>query len=430
MGPGDVLRGKYELVESIGRGGMGEVFRAVHLDTGNDVAIKVVSRTLLDDTLIARLEREALAAGRIASEFVPPVYEIDRTDDGELFLVMELLFGQSLSERLRGVDGFMTWEECRLIGDNVLRGLIDAHAAGVVHRDLKPGNIFLESLDNGGMRAKILDFGVCKLDVADGEKLTMTGESVGTIAYMAPEQIRGASKVNERADLYSFAMVVFEILSGRLAYEEKGQIALLAEKLEKNAMPLRNAARVPIPAGLETLVDACLARDPKKRPASAQELLVQWRALGAATVAPSPAATTGNFPTQQATQTGMTAPTILTTSTPTASRASIALAVMAVLASSIIVATAVHRRHDEAAVAPAPADTILQAPTLPVAPSAAPTAPVPSDTATAPDVNADDVDPQAQPTPTSKPTTHRPHHGTTPRPHHSSEPAIIDKPRF
>ncbi|MEO8799579.1 MAG: serine/threonine-protein kinase [Polyangiaceae bacterium] len=430
MGPGDVLRGKYELVESIGRGGMGEVFRAVHLDTGNDVAIKVVSRTLLDDTLIARLEREALAAGRIASEFVPPVYEIDRTDEGELFLVMELLFGQSLSERLRGVDGFMTWEEARLIGDNVLRGLIDAHAAGVVHRDLKPGNIFLESLDNGGMRAKILDFGVCKLDVVDGEKLTMTGESVGTIAYMAPEQIRGASKVNERADLYSFAMVIFEILCGRLAYEEKGQIALLAEKLEKNAMPLRNGARVPIPAGLDTLIDGCLARDPRKRPASAAAVLEQWRLLGAATLTPSPAATTGSFPANPPTQTGLTAPTILTTSMPAASRASIALAVMAVIASSVIIATVVHRRNEETAAAVAPVETVMQAETMPTVVTAAPPETPPAETPSA-EVVIEDIDqaPTAAPNrPTTAPTR-RPHHAT-PHPRHSSEPTIMDKPRF
>ncbi len=354
MGPGDVLHGKYELIESIGRGGMGEVFRAIHLDSGTDVAIKVVSRTLLDDTLIARLEREAVAAGRISSEFVPHVLEIDRTDDGELFLVMELLFGQSLSERLRGVDGFMTWDEARLIGDNVLRGLIDAHSAGVVHRDLKPGNIFVESLDNGGMRAKILDFGVCKLDIVDGEKLTMTGESVGTIAYMAPEQIRGASKVNERADLYSFAMVIFEILSGRLAYEEKGSIALIAEKLEKSAMPLREAARVPIPAGLDVVIDTCLSRDPSERYVSAAEVLSQWRALGPATLVPSPASTIANAPASPPpTQTGLTAPTILSTSTPSASRVSIALAVGAVIASSIIVAAAFHH-HVETAAASAP----------------------------------------------------------------------------
>lgn len=424
MKPGDVLRGKYELVESIGRGGMGEVFRAIHLDSGADVAIKVVSRALLDDVLIARLEREAVAAGRIQSEFVPHVLEVDHTDEGELFLVMELLFGQSLSERLRGVDGFMTWEEARLIGDNVLRGLIDAHRAGVVHRDLKPGNIFIESLDNGGMRAKILDFGVCKLDVADGEKLTMTGESVGTIAYMAPEQIRGASKVNERADLYSFAMVIFEILTGRLAYEEKGQIALLAEKLEKSALPLRSAARVPIPLGLDMVIDTCLSRDPADRFGSAAEVLAQWRALGAATLAPAPEATTGNVPETPPTQTGLTAPTILTTSTPTPSKTSIALAVSAVVAGSIIIAAGVRHTSSAAAASPAAIEPAVASVVVPVSTVA------PADSASpASSDEIEDIDSvaSASPTKTAAPVQHRPHHGSH---HKPSEPTIIDKPRF
>lgn len=160
MGPGDVLREKYQLVESIGKGGMGEVFRAVHLETGSDVAIKVVSRVLLDDVLIARLEREALAAGRISSDYVPHVLEIDRTDDGELFLVMQLLFGESLSQRLRGGDP-TSWEDAQLVGDNVLRGLIDAHAAGVVHRDLKPGKYFFGIA--GGRQHAREDFGFRRL---------------------------------------------------------------------------------------------------------------------------------------------------------------------------------------------------------------------------------------------------------------------------
>ncbi|MEO8875499.1 MAG: protein kinase [Polyangiaceae bacterium] len=429
MGPGDVLREKYELVESIGKGGMGEVFRTIHLESDSLVAIKVVSRVLLDDVLIARLEREALAAGRISSRFVPHVLEIDRTDDGELFLVMELLFGESLSERLRAGAGTVPWEDVRLIGDNVLRGLIDAHAAGVVHRDLKPGNIFLETLENGGMRAKILDFGVCKLDIADTEKLTMTGESVGTIAYMAPEQIRGASKVNERADLYSFAMVIFEMLSGRLAYDAQGQIALLASKLEKSANPLRHSALVPIPAGLDVIIDTCLARDPTDRYASALEVLDQWRSLGAATLGPAPMDTApvsyGNPPTE----TGLTAPTILTTSTPSASRASLALAVGAVIASSIIVAAVVHRRTVAAAAA-SPIDSSLVAPAASsfAVPETSATSPT---NQTSPPTEVEDLDIDAVPI-TPKLATHPHHvkHSHPPTQHHTGEPTLIDKPRF
>jgi serine/threonine-protein kinase len=424
MGPGDVLREKYQLVESIGRGGMGEVFRAIHLESGTDVAIKVVSRVLLDDVLIARLEREALAAGRISSDYVPHVLEIDRTDDGELFLVMQLLFGESLSQRLRGGE-LTSWEDAKLVGDNVLRGLIDAHAAGVVHRDLKPGNIFLELLDDGSTRAKILDFGVCKLDIADTEKLTMTGESVGTIAYMAPEQIRGASKVNERADLYSFAMVIYEMLSGRLAYDAQGQIALLASKLERSANPLRHAARVPIPAGLDVIIDTCLSRNPNDRYSSAAEVLSQWQALGEPTLGPSPVEDPLPSFAGPPTEAGMTAPTILTTSTPTASRASIALAVGAVIASSIIVAAAIHRRSTTIAAASPPADSSLIAPSsVALAPSAS-SAPQQQTQPT----GMEDLDSITTSAVKPPPPPRHPHHNTG-HTKHSGEPTLIDKPRF
>ena len=307
----------------------------------------------------------------------------------------------------------------------MLRGLIDAHAAGVVHRDLKPGNIFLELLEDGSTRAKILDFGVCKLDIADTEKLTMTGESVGTIAYMAPEQIRGASKVNERADLYSFAMVIYEMLSGRLAYDAQGQIALLASKLEKSANPLRHAARVPVPAGLDVIIDTCLSRDPADRYSSALEVLSQWGSLGEPTLGPDPIEAALPSNAAPPTETGMTAPTILTTSNPSASRTSLALAVGAVIASSIIVAAAVHRRT---AVAAAPAID----PSAMLASSAV--AALPSSSASgqsqqaAPPTGMEDLDSVTTVTPKSTPPPHHAHHGGHPR--HATEPTIIDKPRF
>ncbi len=280
MQVGSVLGDRYQLMASIGRGGMGEVFHALHIESGLNVAVKVVSRAMIGDLLMARLEREAAAASRIHSDYIPRLLDVGSTHEGELFLVMELLSGESLSERIKRAGGVLAWEEVHAMGDNVLRALIDAHAAGVVHRDLKPGNIFLEQLADGSQRAKVLDFGVCKLDMHDAEKLTITGESVGTIAYMAPEQIRGASRVDERADLYSFAMVVFESLSGRLAYDASGQIALLASKLESPARSLKTVAQVPIPAELDGLIARCLSRRPGDRYANAMEMLHAWRALG------------------------------------------------------------------------------------------------------------------------------------------------------
>jgi serine/threonine-protein kinase len=289
---------------------MGEVFESTTLSTGQRVAIKVVNRTFRDPMLVERLRREAEAARRVQSEFVPQLYDVGTTPDGELFLVMELLQGETLASRLANRGGVLTWDEVFQLGEDVARGLFDAHAAGVIHRDLKPGNIFIEPDSERGERARILDFGVCKLDVHEGESLTTTGEAVGTIAYMAPEQIRGASRVDERADLYAFAMVVFEALCGRLAYDALGSIALLASKLEKPARRFSELARVPVPAGLDALLARCLSRTPAGRPASAFELLKEWRALGPATVAPPPPSSASHL-SEVATETGVTAPRTL-----------------------------------------------------------------------------------------------------------------------
>ena len=287
--PGSILRGKYRLDAAIGRGGMGQVFSATDLEAQDEVAIKVVSRIFLDDVLMARLQREAQAATRIRSDYVPRVIEVSETDDGETFLVMERLIGEPLSAHLRE-RGPMAWRDVARVGEDILRGLIDAHTAGIVHRDLKPSNVFL-AVKNSRMRAMILDFGICKMDTVDKERLTGTGESIGTVAYMAPEQIRGAAKVDDRADLYAFGVMVFEMLTGRLPHEGPSQMAILASKLEKPHAPLLEHTQVAIPEGLDVLVARTLCREPRDRFASAQDLLKAWRALSPETTIEGPVST-------------------------------------------------------------------------------------------------------------------------------------------
>ncbi|MGH7298104.1 MAG: serine/threonine-protein kinase, partial [Polyangiaceae bacterium] len=347
IGPGAILGGKYRLEDSIGRGGMGEVFEATTLTTGQRVALKVVNRSFADTMLMERLRREAEAATRVQSEFVPQLYDVDKTPEGELFLVMELLHGETLASRLKRRGGLLSWEDVGHIGEDVLHGLIDAHEARVIHRDLKPGNIFIESLPGRRERARILDFGVCKLDVHDGESLTTTGEAVGTIAYMAPEQIRGASRVDERADLYAFAMVVFEALSGRLAYDASGSIALIAVKLERPARSIRYLGRMPVPAGLDALLSRCLARRPADRPVSAAELLREWRSLGPATVAPTPLPPGAEI-TEPATEAGLTAaPTLMTRATRRGARVGMLVAAAALVASCVVLVAALRLRASD-----------------------------------------------------------------------------------
>ncbi len=258
---------------------MGQVFAATALDSSSreQVAIKVVSRLLVDETLMIRLHREAEAATRIQSDFVPRVVDVSDTEEGETFLVMERLIGEPLSQRIRD-HGALPWSEVARIGEDVLRALIDAHTAGIVHRDLKPSNVFL-ALKAGRVRAMVLDFGVCKMDGLDTERLTGTGESIGTVAYMAPEQIRGAARVDERADLYGFGVLVFEMVCGRLPHDGPSQMAILASKLENSAARLRDWSRVSTPDGADALIARTLARDPADRFANAQDLLKAWRAL-------------------------------------------------------------------------------------------------------------------------------------------------------
>ncbi len=377
IGRGAILGGKYRLEDSIGRGGMGEVFEATTLSSGVRVAIKVVNRTFLDATLGERLKRAAEAARRVQSEFVPQLYDVATTPEGELFLVMERLHGETLSARLRARGGLLTWEEVAPMGEDVLRGLFDAHAAGVVHRDLKPGNIFLETLADGTERTRILDFGVCKLDVHDGESLTTTGEAVGTIAYMAPEQIRGASRVDERADLYSFAMVVFEALCGRLAYDANGSIALIACKLEKEAKRAGPLARVPIPAGLDDLLARCLSSGPAERPASAAQLLSQWRSLGPATIAPSPQSARMRV-SDPPTETGVTAgPTRATTvQARKGARLGLIVAAGALVASCVVLAIALGGREPHPVAAVSGAVAAVGEPPMASVPAPVPDPPV------------------------------------------------------
>jgi len=420
---------------------MGEVFAAKRVDDGREVAVKVVSHRIVDDTLMARLEREALAARRIRSIYVPEVYEVDRTDDGELYLVMRLLHGEPLAARLKERRA-LHWPEVERIVDDVLSALADAHAAGVVHRDLKPANIFLEQVEEPTLpshtpatawipgtaleRAMILDFGVCKLDASDGPKLTVTGESVGTVSYMAPEQIRGASDVDGRADLYSLAMVIFEALSGRIAFDATGQMAILAAKLEGRAKRLRDCAVVAVPPGLDALVAKALSRKAENRFASAREMQQAWRALGPATE--SPKATLGaSVPPTYATQTALTAGTH-TRVGGLMPRASLIAASAGVFASAIAVALALHKRPSPP---PAPlegelgsaAPTAVQAP-----PPSASAAPETTETLTTPTIEfIDDGPPDAGAPKHPRPRWHPHRHGSAPP---QTGPHITTEPRY
>jgi serine/threonine-protein kinase len=204
--------GRYEIRAELGRGGMATVFRAFDPRFEREVAVKLLPTDLhLDEGLRARFEREAKTIAMIEHPAIVPVYDYGE-EHGQLYLVMRLMSGGSLADRLRRRGALQDNETLRIL-EQVAGGLDAAHAKGIVHRDLKPGNVLFDEYGN----AMISDFGIVKLTQAS-VVLTQASSLVGTPAYMSPEQIRGEADIDRRSDLYSLGVIVFEMLSGQLPY--------------------------------------------------------------------------------------------------------------------------------------------------------------------------------------------------------------------
>jgi serine/threonine-protein kinase len=262
---GSVL-GHYRIVEKLGAGGMGEVYLARDERLGRDVAMKVLPAELLaDESARRRFHREARALSQFNHPHIATAYDFD-SQDGVDFLVMEYVAGEPLDRKLR--RGPLTAEECAVLLRQLAEGLSAAHARGIIHRDLKPGNLILTP--DG--RLKILDFGLATLRQrnADETTVTITRSVVGTLPYMAPEQLRGET-VDYRADIYSAGAVGYEMITGRQPF--RGPTAA-----EMTGAILRDAPRPPseleanVPAALEAVVLRCLAKAPEQRYQSAPEL--------------------------------------------------------------------------------------------------------------------------------------------------------------
>ncbi len=282
--PGDILAG-YRVTRLLGRGGMGEVWAARSDLDGREVAIKVLlARAAVKPDLVRRFQREAEITSAIQSPYVCSLLEVGQTPDGAHLLVFEKLEGESLADRLKR-EQYLPFSEVFPLIEDVLCGLGAAHAADVIHRDLKPGNIFLErtAYPERPERAKILDFGISKLKRGGGEQheptLTAFDATLGSFAYMAPEQVRGAARADERADIYAVGAVAFRALSGRLPFEGTTAALLVAMKLERQAPSLTEATGDRWPTGIERFLERALERKPDNRFGSAREALDAWRTL-------------------------------------------------------------------------------------------------------------------------------------------------------
>ncbi|MBO8199206.1 protein kinase [Streptomyces smyrnaeus] len=274
------LQDRYELLELLGTGGMGEVWRAGDLRLGREVAVKVFmpQRGVTDgtdrDELLARFHREARSAAALDCPHIVTVHD-HGTDSGTPFLVMALVHGTSLHEVLRDTGRVPLTDALRWTAD-VCRALESAHTAGVVHRDIKPANIMVEGAE-GDSRAKVVDFGIAKFVEARSTdpRLTTTGRMpFGSVLYMAPEQFRQEG-VDGRTDLYALGCVLYELLVGRPPYTGSAAGVMFNHLHDVPLRPSR--ARPELPACLDRLVLDLMARDPTDRPTDAARALERIR---------------------------------------------------------------------------------------------------------------------------------------------------------
>lgn len=228
---GDVVADKYEIVKLIGEGGMGSVFMASHKLTGKQVALKwMLPELAKNDDAVQRFMREAQAAGRISHPNVVDIYDVGQ-HESSYFLVMEYLVGETLTAALERQT--LAASEVVDIIVPCLRGVAAAHKNGVVHRDIKPDNIFLCHSEEGAyLYPKVLDFGISKLSGSDSQlnpRLTRTGAVMGTPYYMSPEQVRGSHEVDGRCDVYAFGVILYEALTGQVPFDADTYSALVLE---------------------------------------------------------------------------------------------------------------------------------------------------------------------------------------------------------
>ncbi|HEY3821936.1 MAG TPA: serine/threonine-protein kinase [Polyangiaceae bacterium] len=296
---GQIVAGKFRLDAVIGRGGMGSVWSATHIGLGHRLALKLIAREYVrSPEALRRFDAEARAAARLQSRHVVQVFDNGTLDDGTPFIAMELLSGENVSARIEHRGPVALADTVEIVAQ-CCKALGRAHAAGIVHRDIKPDNIFLaREPDEDADVAKILDFGVAKItqDDLQESQVTGTGALLGTPLYMSPEQIRGAREADQRADLYSLGLVVYTMLTGRVAItgETFGDILV---KICTQPLPSLVATVPSLPYAMEAWFHKACAREPGDRYASAQELIDALRAAAGARVRASSLPALGNAPT-------------------------------------------------------------------------------------------------------------------------------------
>ena len=281
---GRVFDDKYRLDERLGGGGMGTVYRAMHLLIEREVAVKVLSQRFVgDETAQQRFRREARASGRMAHPNAVMVNDFGTTDDGWLYIVMELLEGQTLRDLLAR-EAPLDPARAVSIMLQASAAVGAAHEAGLIHRDLKPANIFIEQRPNLPAVVKVLDFGVAKLAVDehddDYKTLTQVGAIIGTPRYMSPEQCSGALPLTPASDVYCLGILLYEMLTGSVPFSADTPLAVALKHVSERPRRPREIVSS-IPAQLEELVMHALAKSPADRPTNGDEFRRELHAIAA-----------------------------------------------------------------------------------------------------------------------------------------------------
>ncbi len=274
--------GDYRIIAKLGEGGMGAVYRAEDIRLKREVALKVMRAEIAQHPASReRFVREARAVAKLKHDHIVTIYYVGE-ENGTPFLAMELLDGMSLSDHLNAKKP-LSWLDILRIGRDIARGLALAHSKGMIHRDIKPGNIWLETQDqsidgvpSNAFRVKILDFGLAR-PISDNVHLTASGTICGTPSYMAPEQASGDA-LDGRCDLFSLGVLLYKLCSGRLPFQGKDVLAMVTALALKDPEPLSRLAPE-TPVKLQQLIHRLLAKNPDDRPASAQLVVTELQTI-------------------------------------------------------------------------------------------------------------------------------------------------------
>ncbi len=274
---GTVVGDRYRVVERLGTGGMATVYRGEHQLLRKGVAIKILlPEVAIDADMATRFEAEAIAAARLDHPNCVGISDFGRTPQGQLYLVMELIDGQPLSE-LVGGGKRLEWDRATEIARQLLRGLARAHELGIIHRDLKPANVMLSKRQAGAEMAKIIDFGIAKMisGTTVGPRVeTKAGTVFGTADFIAPERLLGQGENDPRSDLYSVGVVLYEMVTGVRPFADDDAYAIVRRAITEEARPPSQVAPdAKIPAALESVILRALEKDPQERFAAAREFL-------------------------------------------------------------------------------------------------------------------------------------------------------------